>query len=119
MINRTKTILVKILLVSKNLLDNRLLGKTITLILDKQKIIIITFIIFLDPSAMNDSNQKNAIDKDIEKDGLKVEGNVLQVLSDIQEVTEEFSSTLIVRDDGSSESTIGRYQGLFKLVSPQ
>ena len=67
----------------------------------------------------NDSNQKNSIDKDIEKDGLKVDGNILQVLSDIQEVTEEFSSTLLVRDDGSSESTIGRYQGFFKLVTPQ
>ena len=65
----------------------------------------------------NDSNQKNSIDKDIEKDGLKVDGNILQVLSDIQEVTEEFSSTLLVRDDGSSESTIGRYQGFFKLVT--
>ena len=68
---------------------------------------------------INDSNQKNSIDKDIEKDGLKVEGNILQVLSDIQEVTEEFSSTLLVRDDGSSESTIGRYQGFFKLVTRQ
>ena len=72
---------------------------------------------FLEPSVINDSNQKNSIDKDIEKDGLKVDGNILQVLSDIQEVTEEFSSTLLVRDDGSSESTIGRYQGFFKLVT--
>ena len=111
MSNRTKTTRVNILSVSKNLLDNRLLGKTITLLLDKQKIIIITLIIFLEPSAINDSNQKYAIDNDIEKDGLKVDGNVLQVLSDIQEVTEEFSSTLLVRDDRSSESTIGRYQG--------
>ena len=56
----------------------------------------------------NDSDQKNTINEDIQKECLKVEGNVLQVLSDIQEVTEEFSSTVLVRDDRSSESTIGR-----------
>ena len=65
--------------------------------------------LFLEPSAIIDSDQKNTTDKDTQNDCLKVEGNVLQVLSDIQEVTEEFSSTLLVRDDGSSESTIGRY----------
>ena len=63
------------------------------------------FSLFLGPCTIVDTNDKNAGNIDNPKIELSVDGNVLQVLSDIQEVTEECTSTLIAKEVSSDEST--------------
>ena len=52
-----------------------------------------------------DNDQENEIAKDDSDACLMEDKNLLRVLSDIQEVTEEASSTVVYKEGSSSDST--------------